>query len=212
MANALQKLPERTVERLSEYRRALLKRSNDETTHIYSHELASIHGITAVQVRRDLMLIGFSTATKKGYNIRDLIAHIEKIMDSEEVTNVAIIGMGNIATAVTTYFHEKRKKLKITVSFDSDPEKIGTELFGVKCYHIDTLWEKLNEMNVTMLVLTLPAKGVPAIINNIDKANIRGILNFTSATITFPKEKDIFVQDYDIITLLEKVAYYSKIK
>lgn len=211
MPNSIQKLPERTVERLSEYRRALLKRTNDETTHIYSHELASIHGITAVQVRRDLMLIGFSTATKKGYNIRDLIAHIEQIIDSEDVTNVGIVGMGNIATAVTTYFFEKRKKLKITVSFDTDPQKIGTELCGVKCYHIDELWDRVKEMNITILVLTLPAKGVPAIINNLDKTNIRGILNFTSATISIPKEKGVFVQDYDIITLLEKVAYYSKI-
>ena len=210
MANSPQKLPERTVERLSEYQRALLKRSSDETTHIYSHELASIHGITAVQVRRDLMLIGFSTATKKGYNIKELILHIENILDSEEVTNVAIVGMGNIATAVTTYFHEKRKKLKIVVSFDSDTQKIGTELLGVKCYNIDSIWEKLKEYNVTILVLTMPAKGVPSLINNIGTSNIRGILNFTSATINIPKDKEVFVQDYDIITLLEKVAYYSK--
>lgn len=210
MANCLQKLPERTVERLSEYRRALLKRSNEETMYIYSHELASIHAITAVQVRRDLMLIGFSTATKKGYNIRDLIAHIEKILDSEETTNVAIIGMGNIATAVTTYFHEKRKKLKIVVSFDSDPEKIGTELLGVRCFSTENMWDKIKEYKVTMLILTLPAKGVPNVISNIGNADIRGILNFTSATINVPDGKDIFVQDYDIITLLEKVAYYSK--
>lgn len=212
MANNPQILPERTVERLSEYRRALLKRSSDETTHIYSHELASIHGVTAVQVRRDLMLMGFSTATKKGYNIKDLIAHIESILDSDEVTNVAVVGMGNIATAVTSYFNGKRKKLRIVVSFDSDLKKIGTELSGVRCYSIDTLWEKLKEYNVTILALTLPAMGVPDIIAKIGDSDIRGILNFTSATINLPKDSGIFVQDYDIITLLEKVAYYSKDK
>lgn len=212
MSKTQNKLPERTVERLSEYRRALLKRTYDETTHIYSHELASIHGITAVQVRRDLMLIGFSTATKKGYNIKELIAHIEDILDSGDVMSVAMIGMGNIATAITSYFHNKRKNLKIVVSFDTDETKVGTELFGVKCYHVDELWDRLNEYGVKLLVLTLPATGVPAIINNIDKAEIRGILNFTSATINIPKDKNIFVQDYDIITLLEKVAYYSKLE
>ena len=67
LLTAAKKLPERTVERLSEYRRMLLECLKQGKTHIYSHELASMHGITAVQVRRDLMLIGFSSDTKKGW-------------------------------------------------------------------------------------------------------------------------------------------------
>ena len=60
-------IPEKTIERLSEYRRTLLTCHREGITHIFSHVLAGIHGITAVQVRRDLMLIGFSSDTKKGY-------------------------------------------------------------------------------------------------------------------------------------------------
>ena len=58
-------IPEKTIERLSEYRRTLLSCHKQGITHIFSHVLAGIHGITAVQVRRDLMLIGFSSDTKK---------------------------------------------------------------------------------------------------------------------------------------------------
>ena len=54
-------IPEKTIERLSEYRRTLLTSHRQGITHIFSHVLAGIHGITAVQVRRDLMLIGFSS-------------------------------------------------------------------------------------------------------------------------------------------------------
>jgi len=50
-------IPEKTIERLSEYRRTLLACHKQGITHIFSHVLAGIHGITAVQVRRDLMLI-----------------------------------------------------------------------------------------------------------------------------------------------------------
>ena len=56
-------IPEKTIERLSEYRRTLLSCHKQGITHIFSHVLAGIHGITAVQVRRDLMLIGFSSDT-----------------------------------------------------------------------------------------------------------------------------------------------------
>ncbi len=210
MQKSIQRLPEKTVERLSEYRRTLLKHSFGDATHIYSHELASIQGVTAVQVRRDLMLIGFSTATKKGYNIKSLINHIEDTLDCKDVMKVAMVGMGNIATAVTSYFHNKRKNLKIVVAFDNAPDKINKEICGVMCYDINELWVRLKEYGVNILVLTLPASEVKAIADKVEDSDIKGILNFTSATITFNSDNGIFVQDYDIITLLEKVAYFSK--
>lgn len=43
-------IPEKTIERLSEYRRTLLACHKQGITHIFSHVLAGIHGITAVQV------------------------------------------------------------------------------------------------------------------------------------------------------------------
>ena len=58
-------IPEKTIERLSEYRRTLLECHAQGIQHIFSHVLAGIHGITAVQVRRDLMLIGFRATRKK---------------------------------------------------------------------------------------------------------------------------------------------------
>ncbi len=67
------KLPEKTVERLSEYRRTLLECLTRGKTHIFSHELARLHNITAVQVRRDLMLIGYSSLKKKGYDAKELV-------------------------------------------------------------------------------------------------------------------------------------------
>ena len=40
-------IPEKTIERLSEYRRTLLASHKQGITHIFSHVLAGIHGITA---------------------------------------------------------------------------------------------------------------------------------------------------------------------
>ena len=73
MSNIPSNIPEKTIERLSEYRRTLLRCHKQGITHIFSHVLAGMHGITAVQVRRDLMLIGFSSDTKKGYDVRVLV-------------------------------------------------------------------------------------------------------------------------------------------
>ena len=103
-------IPEKTIERLSEYRRTLLSCHKQGITHIFSHVLAGIHGITAVQVRRDLMLIGFSSDTKKGYDVKVLIDFISNILDSDTVTNIAVIGMGHLGQAITKYFNLARSR------------------------------------------------------------------------------------------------------
>lgn len=74
--------------------------------------LAGIHGITAVQVRRDLMLIGFSSDTKKGYDVQVLIEYISRILDSPSQMNIAVLGMGHLGQAITKYFNGKGLKLK----------------------------------------------------------------------------------------------------
>ena len=82
-------IPEKTIERLSEYRRTLLNLHKQGITHIFSHVLAGIHGITAVQVRRDLMLIGFSSDTKKGYDVKVLIDFISNLASYRKHCNVS---------------------------------------------------------------------------------------------------------------------------
>lgn len=204
----LTKLPERTIERLSEYRRTLLTLLEKGHSYIYSHELAGIHSITAVQVRRDLMLIGFSTVGKKGYNVRQLIDFIGTILDSPVTCNVAVIGMGNLAQAITHYFNGKRSKLRIVVGFDIDPEKVGQKIADVDCYHTDDFVNVVRMFNIKVVLLTLPTSVATSVTEIIKKADIRGVLNFTSVTLNLGD--GVYVEDYDMITLLEKVAYFSK--
>ena len=201
-------LPERTVERLSEYRRTLLNLLSAGRTHIYSHELAGMHGITAVQVRRDLMLIGFTTDTKKGYDMEILIDFIASILDSPRIRNVGIIGMGNLAQAITHYFNGKRSKLRITTAFDIDPEKVGRDVAGIPCCHIDDFAREVARQDIKIIILTPPSSVAPMLVKLITEAGIQGVLNFTSTPLNF--SPDVYVEDYDIITLLEKVAYFTK--
>ena len=201
-------IPERTIERLSEYRRTLLNELARGVTHLYSHNLANIHGITAVQVRRDLMLIGFSSDTKRGYDARVLVDFIGDILDGSEVMHIAVIGMGHIGHAVTRHFTGKRSKLKITMAFDVDPEKVGHKIAGVPVYHTGEFVKRIRDHKVKIALLALPTSVAPAMVQPIIDAEIKGVLNFTSTPLNFPE--GIYVEDYDIITLLEKVAYFVK--
>src|SRR5210317_1913624 len=117
-------LPDKPVERLSQYRRSLNNQLVKGKTHIFSHEIANLLHITPVQVRRDIMLIGYSGTLRKGYDIKDLVKQIGNIIDTSEGQKIAVIGMGNLGKAFIHYLHEKRAKLRIVAAFDVNPEKI----------------------------------------------------------------------------------------
>jgi redox-sensing transcriptional repressor len=202
-------IPEKTVERLSEYRRSLLDCLDQGITHIFSHVLAGMHGITAVQVRRDLMLIGFSSDTKKGYDVQVLADFISSILDSEQAMNIAIIGMGHLGQAITKYFNSKGLKLKIIAAFDIDEHKVGTVIDGIMCYDMSDFEAKVEELEINMVVLSSPTDVASELVLPIINSGIKGVLNFTSRPLNFPR--GIVVENYDITTLLEKVAYFVKV-
>ena len=208
MATLRNNIPEKTIERLSEYRRTLLNCHRQGITHIFSHILAGMHGITAVQVRRDLMLIGFSSDTKKGYDVKVLIEFINDILDSKEPMKIGVIGMGHLGQAITKYFNGKGLKLRITAAFDIDPEKVGTTIDDIPCYHLDELEEVVANDDISIIVVSSPSKVATQLVVPIINAGIKGVLNFTSASLNFPQ--GIVVENYDITTILEKVAYFVK--
>ncbi len=202
------KLPEKTVERMSEYRRTLFDCLAIGKTHIFSHELAKMHNITAVQVRRDIMFIGYTSAQRKGYDIQEMMDVIGKVLDAEEGLNVAIVGIGHLGRAITSYFSGKRSKLNIVAAFDNDPGKVDQVIAGVPCYHVSKIAEIVNIKGISIGIITVPSDFAAEISNNLVSSGIKGILNFTSVPLNVPEH--VYLENSDMITLLEKVAYFVK--
>ena len=201
-------LPEKTVERLSQYRRTLLNCSAKGQIYIFSHELAALLNITAVQVRRDIMFLGYSSLQRKGYDIKDLIHTIGNVLDNHEIINVAVIGLGNLGTAITTYFKGKRDKLEIVAAFDINPDKIGKVIADVTCYPVSELNELVKKQNITIGMITVPPEQAADVARKLSEAGIKGILNFT--TVPLNVSSDVYLEEYDMITSLEKIAYFVK--
>jgi len=201
-------LPEKTVERLSEYRRTLLKCMDEGKTRIFSHELAGLHNITAVQVRRDIMFLGYSTYQRKGYEVIDLIKVISDVIDAKEAMNAAVIGFGNLGKAISSYFIGKRPKLNLVATFDIDPKKTGATIHGVQCYSIERIREIVASKNISIGILTVPPGSAQEMAKIMVQAGIKGILNFTTVTLNVPD--NIYLEEFDMITSVEKVAYFVK--
>ena len=201
-------LPDKTVERLCKYRRVLYNTLAEKKQHIFSHELANLLHITPVQVRRDIMLIGYSGTLRKGYDIKDLVHLIGEILDTPTGQKAAIIGLGNLGSSILSYFNGKRAKLSIEAAFDVDPNKTDRVFAGVHCYHIDQLPQIIKNENIKLAIITVPANQCSKIADTLMMTGIKGIMNFTPKSLDVPE--NIYLEEYDMITSLEKVAYFIK--
>jgi len=201
-------LPHKTVERLSQYRRSLLLILSREKTHVFSHEIAQMLHITPVQVRRDLMLIGYSGNLRKGYDIEELIDMIGNIIDTDKGQKVAVIGLGNLGKAFISYFKGKRTKLTIVAAFDINPDKVDRIYDGVPCYNINRITEIMKKESITIGIITVPAEQAPAIAETLVIAGAKGILNYSPKPLNV--SPNVYLEEYDMITSLEKVAFFAK--
>jgi redox-sensing transcriptional repressor len=200
------KLPPRSVERLSKYRRLLSRLDGSHGKFIFSHELARLLNLTPVQVRRDLMLIGLTGNHRKGYNISALIDLIGNTIDNEEGHNVAIVGVGNLGRAVTSFLRKSNCRLNILAAFDKDPGKINREIAGVPCFAHHQIPEIVGKLNIRIAILTLPPEVAASVTALLIRSGIKGILNFTSVPLDVPD--GVYLKDYDIITSLEEIGFF----
>lgn len=209
MNPGMKNLPDKTVERLSQYRRALLLCMADRKTHIFSHELAGLLHITPVQVRRDIMLIGYTGTLRKGYDVGELVELIGKIIDTEEGLKVCVVGIGNLGRAIIRYFKGKRTRLLITAAFDISTEKVKCTYAGIPCYHIEQLEEIIHEQDISIAILTVPGEVAAELAARLEKAGISGIINYTPTPLNVSDH--VYLGEYDMITSIEKAAYFVKV-
>ncbi|MGE5424955.1 MAG: redox-sensing transcriptional repressor Rex [Syntrophothermus sp.] len=204
----IKNLPHKTVERVSQYRRTLLLILSKEKTHVFSHEIAQMLHLTPVQVRRDLMLIGYSGNLRRGYDIKELIDLIGKLIDTEKGQKVAVVGLGNLGKAFISYFKGKRSKLQIVAAFDTNPEKVERIFDGVPCYHSSRLAEIIKKEDISIGIITVPADQAPAVAETLVLSGIKGILNYSPKPLNVSPY--VYLEEYDMITSLEKVAFFAK--
>lgn len=200
------KLPPRTVERLSKYRRLLDSYKEIDEAHIHSHRLAAMLNLTPEQVRRDLMLIGLNGNHRKGYNIKAMIGQIGNTIDKQEGHKLAIVGIGNLGRAVLGFIKKSNTKMNVVAAFDIDTNKTHTEIAGVLCYDLIQAPEIIKQHEIRIAILTVPPEAAVENTELLINAGIKGILNFTSVHLDVPK--GIYLKDYDIITSLEEIGFF----
>ncbi|MHB9027947.1 MAG: redox-sensing transcriptional repressor Rex [Candidatus Latescibacterota bacterium] len=203
-------IPDKTIGRLSLYRRLLNRLIGEGVRSVYSHQLASLARVTPAQVRRDIMSIGYSGNPNRGYDILELVESIGQSLDDPEGQRAALVGVGNLGRAILTYFAGRRPKLTIVAAFDSDPRKCDRVIQGCRCHRIERLADVVSELGIDIGAITVPAGEAQRVADLMVRAGIRGILNYAPVRLQTPN--NVYVEDIDMTMSMEKVAYYARKK
>jgi len=198
----------RTIGRLSLYRRLLHVLQAEGVRNIYSHQLATLAGCSAAQVRRDLMVAGASGSATHGYEVARLIESLREFLDAPGGQGVALVGVGNLGKAILSYFAGRRPNLQIVAAFDSDPYKVNRVIHGCRCYSMENLYEVCQGQGIRLAIITVPAQAAQAVADALVKGGVRGILNFAPVRLRVPLH--VHVEDIDMTVSLEKVAYFAR--
>lgn len=199
---------QKTIERLSLYRRLLGRLREEGETVVFSRQLCVPAGVTPAQVRRDIMQLGCSGVPHAGYQIKDLLAAIAEILDAPQSQRAVLVGVGHLGLALLTHFSGRWRWLHIHAAFDVNPSKFGSVVRGCSCYAVDQLPRIVREWRVDIGIITVPVDQAQQVATMLCDAGVTGLLNFAPTRLQAPE--NIFVENVDLTTSFEKVAYFAR--
>ena len=202
------RIPKAVIKRLSLYSRVLQNLEMKNTAKVSSKELSEQLGLNPAQVRKDLAYFGQFGIPGVGYYVADLRSQIKKILRTDREVRIALVGVGNLGQALLSYTGFIREGFQILGAFDVDPGKVGTTIRGVHVYSIGELEERLRQLGVEILILTLPREAAQAITDRAVRCGITAILNFVPTRLIVPPY--VKVHYVDLTIEIESLSYYLK--
>ena len=198
----------KTIARMSLYRRLLISLRDDGTSHVFSHQLAKLAGLTAAQVRRDFMAIGYSGSPTRGYEVGKCIDSIGGFLDGPRRQDVALVGAGKLGRSIISHFSGRRPKLAIVAAFDDDPAKIDGRFDGCRCFPVEIMESTVRDLGIQIAIITTPPSAAQKATDALVRAGVRSIVSFAATPLQVPEGVSII--DMDITAALETAAYIAR--
>lgn len=204
------KIPDGVIERLSAYLTCLLEYQEEGYETISSDLIGRHVDVNPAQVRRDLSYFGTFGQKGVGYIVKDLIEKIQEILGSDHPHRIALVGSGNLGSAIANYEGLKRHGFYVAAIFDNDPNKIGRKAGNLKVKSIKELSKTIKKLRISIGVIAVPESAAQAVADMLIKGGVRVILNYAPAMIRVPPH--IKVHETDPAKELLHTLYYLTIR
>jgi redox-sensing transcriptional repressor len=204
--NPTKVIPDIVIGRLPIYLRALNRLAQDGHEVTSSHELGQLLGISSAQIRKDLSWFGGFGKQGTGYQIAYLEDKLRQVLKINREWEVALVGAGDLGTALAHYGGFAERGFHITCVFDSAPDKVGKALNGFTIQSMDELQHTIAARGIKMAMIAVPAKNAQTVADQLIAAGVRAILNYAPINLNVPE--GVRVQYIDPVIHMQRMTYY----
>ncbi len=199
------RIPKETIQRLPIYLRGLLLTSEQSQKNISSRNLADFVGVNPCQIRKDFSYFGDFGTRGVGYNVGKLAKEIKRILKLDVIQKTALVGVGNLGSAILAYPDFGIYGFDIAAAFDVNPKKIGRKIKNITIENVSRL-RTLKKREIKLAIMAVPRQAAQETADALVKAGVRGILNFSPCHIAVPKKVKVIT--LDIAMDLARLPYY----
>jgi redox-sensing transcriptional repressor len=174
---------------------------------ISSQELADYTHVNSTQIRRDLSGFGKFGKRGVGYNIDSLVDQIRKILHTAGQHNIALFGAGHLGTAIATSDIFADHGFRIVAVFDTDDDKVGTEIGTLSVRHNSELRQVIEDEDIVVAVLAVPTAAAQTVADDLVDAGVKIIFNYSDALLQVPPEVTVHTSS-PAVDLLYALYFY----
>jgi redox-sensing transcriptional repressor len=191
----VKKISAKIVSRAFLYIRNLDKLLQEKKEFVSSAELASMTGVTDVQIRKDISHFAKAGKPRVGYRISELKRILEHFVH-QNVVHAVLFGVGNLGSAILKYPGFHQEKVQIVAAFDRDRRKIGQVLNGVRVYAVENAAQLISKSHAEIGIIAVPKEFSQQAADTLVAAGLRGIINFSPTTVNVPPK--VTVRNIDL--------------
>lgn len=205
------KIPEATIRRLSNYLNCLEDLGQRGEKVASSALIALICGVNSAQVRKDFAYFGDFGIRGTGYNVRELRFHIKRILGTDRELRIAVVGVGNLGSALLMYKDFLKESYKIVAAFDLEPIKVIGQISEkagkpIEILHIDRLNEIVKARHIEIGLISTPASEAQKVANQFVGAGMKAIMNFAPTQIRVPAS--VVLRNVFFTSVLDSLVYH----
>jgi len=200
------RVPDETIRRLPVYLRGAIYFSRQGMKSVSSEKLAGLVGVNSWQIRKDFSYFGEFGTPGVGYDIGTLIKHIQRILRLNVVHKAALVGAGNLGSALLAYPGFRMYGFEIAAAFDMDKRKVGKKRAGVVIEDMAKL-RTLKARYIRLGIIAVPEEAAQDVADQLVLAGVKGILNFSPRYVSVPSKVKIIT--IDIAMDLACLPYYT---
>lgn len=204
-----ERIPQGVIERLPCYLSVLLQMRQEGTSTVSSARLSELCAVNAAQIRRDLAYFGSFGKRGVGYDIQMLTERIQHILGSDHAHRIALVGAGNLGSAIASYDGLRARGFLVAALFDASPAKIGQRVGDLIVRDVAELERVVAEQNIRIGVVAVTPDAAQEVVDRMARAGIKVVLNYTPSLVSAPEGVTLHNTD-PVRELLHTLYYLSR--